>query len=221
MKLIDPIAVPSSICCRHIHIVHACMTKTLDCSKVDSLFSSIVMTDLDCHTVNVIDYIKVGQQNSKLPFHSCSHYGLKTALFFISPKQHLKRSFVNHFVHSKADVQTRYFFLYLPSQLTLSVPLTWSCLGHWNACSCCKFLHLDYAQDSYNRALFPRTAMWACCLLTECLLYSHNTILPCLPVIKDVIVGYQWVLFLLVTVFKFYFRAQVYPYQINKLYERY
>lgn len=161
MKLIDPIAVPSSISCRHINIVHACMTKTLDCSKVDSLFSSTIMTDLDCHTVNVIDYIKVGQQNSKLPFHSCSHYGIKTALFYISPKQHLKRRLVNHSVHSKADVQTLYFFLYLSSQLPLWVPLTRPHLGHWNAWSCYKFLHLDYAQDSYNRALFPGTAMWA------------------------------------------------------------
>ena len=81
VKLIDPIAVPSSICCRHINMVHACMTKTLDCNKVDTVFSSIVMTDLDCHTVNVIDSIKVGQQNSKLPFHSCSHYGIKTNYF--------------------------------------------------------------------------------------------------------------------------------------------
>lgn len=77
VKLIDLTAVPSTICLRHINIVHACMTQTLDWSKVDSLFSPIVMTDLDCHTVNLIDYIKVGQQNSKLPFHSCSHHGKK------------------------------------------------------------------------------------------------------------------------------------------------
>lgn len=73
-----------------IYMVHACMTKTLDCSKVDSVFSSIVMTDLDCHTVNVIDSIKVGQQNSKLPFHSCSHYGIKTH-YFISLQSNIWR----------------------------------------------------------------------------------------------------------------------------------
>ena len=68
MKCIDLTAVSSSVCFRHITLVHACLTQTLDCSRVDSLFSLIVMTDLACHKVNLIDYIKVGQQNSKLPF---------------------------------------------------------------------------------------------------------------------------------------------------------
>lgn len=138
VKLIDLTAVPSTICLRHINIVHACMTQTLDWSKVDSLFSPIVMTDLDCHTVNLIDYIKVGQQNSKLPFHSCSHHGKKKKKksCFISLQGNIWKRVLGIILFIpmqmfKPDISP---FIYHLGFLTAYHRLP--CLEHWSACWC-------------------------------------------------------------------------------------
>ena len=85
---------------RHMTPVYACMTQTLDCSRVHSLLSLIVMTDLDCHKVILIDYIKVGQKNSEVAF----YVG-------------------NYSAHSNAGMQIRYFSPDLPSPLSLSYHL--------------------------------------------------------------------------------------------------
>lgn len=131
VKCIDLTAVSASVYFRHITLVHACMTQTLDCSRVDSLFSLIVMTDLDCHKVNLPNWFyKSWPTKLKVAF----HVG-------------------NHSVNSNADLQSRYFSPNLPPPLSLSG------LGHWMLTATVSLLIWPYAQDSENWPVSPRNAI--------------------------------------------------------------